>query len=33
MTYAKLIEANSHVEFQDFGTGVYYNMPEIARGK
>ena len=31
--YAKLLEINNNIQGEDYGTGVYYNEPEVARGK
>ena len=30
--YAKLLEINNNIEGTDYGTGVYFNEPDIARG-
>lgn len=30
--YAKLLEINNNIEGTDYGTGVYFNQPDIARG-
>lgn len=33
LAYAKLLEINNNLEPEDYGNGVYFNMPEITRGK
>ena len=30
--YAKLLEINNNINHEDYGSGVYFNQPEVARG-
>ena len=30
--YTKLLEVNNNIECENYGAGVYFNEPEIARG-
>jgi hypothetical protein len=33
LAYSKLLEINNNLDPEDYGNGVYINMPEVIRGR